>query len=123
MKSRIIAIAVMIGLACVFLVPFKTKQTSALPENLWTSRGAWQHPSSKVEILAWKRTEYGLLGAWLVIDKGVIEPAYYARLDPKYLVLYIFASIGLTAQIMVLRKICAKNYEKEEKYGAGENGH
>jgi len=117
MKSVVISIMVLIKFVVVSLVPSKTSHEQwIMPVNLYTSKGQWQHPPPNVDVqawsrtfVAWNRTEYGLFRVWLVIDRGVTEPAYYARLSPPALILDIFVSLGLTALILILLRVRAKN--------------
>ena len=73
---------------------------TAIPENLWTSNGQWNKPSSSSDIETFKRTEYGTPWAWLVVDKGISVDAWYAKMDTKYLFVYILVSALIADSIL-----------------------
>ena len=73
---------------------------TAIPENLWTSNGQWNNPSSSSNIETFMRTEYGTPWAWLVVDKGVSVDAWYAKMDTKYIVLYSLISALIAHSIL-----------------------
>ena len=85
----VIALAVL----AICLSPRIEKGTKAIPENLWTSPGHWSKPSVSHEIEEWTRREYGRPWSWLVIDTGISVEARYARLDSKYLILYMMLAL------------------------------
>jgi hypothetical protein len=92
MEILLISIAVFVISIGLFLVPYKTSIRGGYPENLWTSDGSWQNPSNSDQILTWDRKEFGCIWAWLVYDAEQNGPAWYAKLAPLYLCIYIFLS-------------------------------
>jgi hypothetical protein len=103
MKSLLIFACVTLSILAIGLLPHTTHTTSAYPENLWTSGGHFGEPSKTQAILRWSRTEYGLPWAWLVHDTCTTEPAWYARIEPRYLVLYSAVSlVGGAASIIFI---------------------
>lgn len=81
-----LCIAVLVG--C--LVPHRSGVVSAYQENLWTSsRDGWGSPVARdkeMEILDWDRTQYGIKWAWLVVDREAGGKAWFARVEPRALV-------------------------------------
>ena len=97
MKRWDVSLLVLIGLLVAFLFPSTSSQISAWPENLWTNfEGGWSRPTLKDELMLWERREYGWFKTWLVVDREASGPAFYARVDPKYLGLQFVMSLGLT---------------------------
>ncbi len=84
------SVLLIILLAC--LLSHKSHTIGAYPENLWTRPGHFSHPSTTVEVLTWSRTEYGIVWAWLVHDSCTSERAWYVRIEPRYLMIYVAAS-------------------------------
>jgi len=104
MKSLLIFACVTLGILAIGLLPHATHTTSAYPENLWTSGGQFGEPSKTEAILRWNRTEYGVIWAWLVHDSSTTESAWYARIEPRYFVLYAGgAFIGGLVSIFLVR--------------------
>jgi hypothetical protein len=106
MKRILISAGVTLGILAIGLLPNATHTTSAYPENLWTSGGQFGEPSKTQALLHWKRTEYGLPWAWLVRDTCTTEPAWYARIEPRYLVLYSAVALfgGVAATLFIRLK-------------------
>ncbi len=103
MKRILIFTCLTLGILAIGLLPHTAHTTSAYPENLWTSRRRLGKPSTTQALLHWNRTEYGLSWAWLVRDTCTSEPAYYARIEPRYLVLYsAVALLGGVASIVFI---------------------
>lgn len=95
---------VTLGILAIELLPHATHTTSAYPENLWTSGGQFGEPSKTQALLYWNRTEYGIIWAWLVHDSSRTESAWYARIEPRYLMLYAGgAFIGGLVSIILIR--------------------
>ncbi len=88
MKRIFIFACVTLGILTIGLLPHATHTTSAYSENLWTSGGQFGEPSKTQALLHWNRTEFGFRWAWLVHDSCTTEPAWHARIEPRYLVLY-----------------------------------
>ena len=103
-KSSLIAFSIGLILLIFFLTPTRSHEFRAYPENLWTASGQWQQPSEKLELLRWKRVNYGYRWAsWLVYDQGITESAWYVRIDGKYLFAYVvfsFIPAGIAFGIM-----------------------
>lgn len=103
MKRILIFACVTLSILAIGLLPHATHTTSAYPENLWTSGGQFGEPSKTQALLHWNRTEYGLPWAWLVRDTCTTEPAWYVRIEPRYLVLYsAVALFGGVASIVFI---------------------
>ena len=81
-------------------LPRRHSQMNAVPENLWTCGGQWGHPSASKNMESFLRTEYGTPWAWLVVDKGVSVDAWYAKMDTKFLVIYILVSALIADSIL-----------------------
>jgi hypothetical protein len=80
----------------VFL-PWRHYQTAGISYNLWTSSTDpwnlnWGRADHSDRVLLWTRTEFGPVFNYLVIDRGVRHPAWYARLDLRVLILDVFAA-------------------------------
>ena len=92
----------------VFCYPWRRHPTGAIPENLWT-RGHhhcdfnWSTPSASTDVLEWDRTAYGIFWSYLVVDRGIGHPAWYARFDPRVLVVYLVGAfvIGGVAAFLI----------------------
>ena len=103
MKRILIFACVTLSILAIGLLPHATHTTSAYPENLWTSGGQFGEPSKTQAVLHWNRTEYGLPWAWLVRDTCTTEPAWYVRIEHRYLVLYsAVALFGGVASIVFI---------------------
>ena len=89
MKKSLKTACVIFTVLLVCLLPHKSYRIAAYPENLWTSPGHFSHPSTTQEVLKWNRTEYGVVWAWLVHDSCTREPAWYVRIEPRSLVIYV----------------------------------
>ncbi len=88
-KNILIAVGLWTVGLIYFLTPSRSHEFRAYPENLWTASGQIQVRSEKVELLEWTRVNFGhRFGSWLVYDRGVTEPAWYVRIDTRYLILY-----------------------------------
>jgi len=95
MKKILIPACIALAILASCLVPHKSDMVGAYPENLWTSPGHFSRPSTTREVLKWNRSEYGVVWAWLVHDSCTSEPAWYVRIEPRYLVLYsVVAFLG-----------------------------
>lgn len=88
MKKLAKSASVFLIVLLICLLPHKSDTVGAYPENLWTSPGHFSHPSTTREVLEWNRTEYGVVWAWLVHDSSKSEPAWYVRIEPRYLIIY-----------------------------------
>lgn len=88
MKRTALFFCVILSILAITLLPHATHATRAYPENLWTRGGPFGEPSNTQAMLDWNRTEYGFPWAWLVHDACVTEPSWYARIEPRYLLLY-----------------------------------
>ena len=77
-----------------FCYPWRRHPTGGSPRNLWTSGHHhwdlnWSAPSVSIDVLEWDRTAYGILWSYLVVDRGIGHPAWYARFDPRVLIVYV----------------------------------
>ncbi len=78
---------------------------SAIPENLWTSDGQFSKPSHAEAVLEWRRIEYGMLWTWLVHDSCTTEAAWYFRIEPRILTLYVaFALLACVGSSRLLTR-------------------
>ena len=81
-------------------LPHSNNPMNAVPENLWTSDGQWGNPSKSTNMETFLRTEYGTPWAWLVVDKGVSVDAWYAKMDTKFIVIYLLVSALIADSII-----------------------
>ncbi len=103
MRMIFTATCVSLGILAIALLPHASHTISAYPENLWTSGGQFGESSKNQAVLRWNRTEYGIIWAWLVHDSRMTESAWYARIEPRYFVLYAGgAFIGGLVSIFLL---------------------
>ncbi len=103
MKKNLIPVCVILGILVLCLLSHSSHKISAYPENLWTSGGQFSEPSETRAVLDWNRTEYGVLWAWLVHDSCTSESAWYMRIEPRSLVLYVAGALlgGLVSIFLI----------------------
>jgi hypothetical protein len=77
-------------------IPWRSHETGAYPENLYTSDGQWAQRSDPSRIFLCLRTEYGFGLSWLVYDKGQSEDAWYIKLDERALSLHVLAALTIS---------------------------
>lgn len=97
-------ILLLVGLS-ILLIPWRSYQTGAYPENLYTSTGQWSKPANPAHIFRCVRTEYGLGLSWLVYDRGVSEDAWYVKLNEFILKLHVLLAITASVcGVYILRR-------------------
>lgn len=106
MKKLLKSATVVLIILLICLLPHKSDTVGAYPENLWTSPGHFSNPSTTRAVLNWNRTEYGAVWAWLVHDSSTSEPAWYVRIEPRFLVLYVGGALlsGLATFFLTTRR-------------------
>ena len=103
MKTVFVSLVSFIAAAVLLLAPFRTRETGAYPENLWTSNGQWSRPAIAAQMFRCERTEVGLIWPWLVYDKGISEDAWYLKLDQRVLVFNVLVAASFSISCVVLR--------------------
>ncbi|HVE16431.1 MAG TPA: hypothetical protein VNB29_06830 [Chthoniobacterales bacterium] len=91
----------------VFFLPWHNYRTAGISYNLWTSSTDpwnlnWGRADHSDRVLLWERSEFGPVFNYLVIDRGVGHPAWYARLDLRVLILDLIAASFLSVVIFII---------------------
>ncbi|OAI56376.1 hypothetical protein AYO49_00825 [Verrucomicrobiaceae bacterium SCGC AG-212-N21] len=85
-----------------FFAPSQARPISAYPDNLFTSDGQWKNPSNKpTQMFKAMRTEHGWPHAWMVVDRGVEEPAWYAKRHDGLVCVYMGCSLVLGGSVFL----------------------
>jgi hypothetical protein len=101
-KAFIAGMATILIAAACFLMPTRLGSIAAYPENLFTGDGQWRQPSTRpFEKFRAVRTEYGYPYAWLVVDRGVKEDAWYAKKHDGLLAAYTVCALALGGAVFV----------------------
>jgi hypothetical protein len=110
MKRRFAATAALLITALTLLIlcfPWQRHPTGGISDNLWTSSKDpwninWANPDNSGRVLLWDRSEYGIHWHYLVIDKGIGHPAWYARLDLRVLIINIMIAVFIGAITFII---------------------
>lgn len=97
MKTFLQGFILLLAALSVLLIPRRSVEIGAYPENLYTASGQWSNPANPARFFNCVRTEYGLGLSWLVYDRGKDQGAWYAKLNPQ--VLSMHAVLAIAASI------------------------